>query len=107
MSAAQWTDQKLSACKSVNMGWQNFFLTWILVFRPAVVLSYLLAGFTAFLAGLSYLEFAVDQPIAGGAFSYISLVFGELPAWCPPTWHAGFVNAILFLAHQAAAGQSA
>ena len=49
--------------------------------RPAVVLSYLLAGFTAFLAGLSYLEFAVDMPIAGGAFSYIAFIFGELPAW--------------------------
>lgn len=48
---------------------------------PAVVLSYLFAGLTAFLAGLSYLEFAVDLPAAGGAFSYTAFVFGEVPAW--------------------------
>ena len=52
-----------------------------LLCRPAVVISYLLAGFTAFLSGLSYLEFAVDLPLAGGAFNYVSFVFGELPAW--------------------------
>ncbi|KAK9813513.1 hypothetical protein WJX73_003694 [Symbiochloris irregularis] len=48
---------------------------------PAVTISYLLAGFTALLSGLSYLEFAVDLPVAGGAFTYVSLVFGELPGW--------------------------
>ena len=26
-------------------------------------------------------QFVVDLPIAGGAFNYISLVFGELTAW--------------------------
>ena len=26
-------------------------------------------------------EFAVDLPVSGGAYNYISLVFGELAAW--------------------------
>ncbi len=50
--------------------------------RPAIVLSYLISAFAALLSALSYTEFVVDLPIAGGAFNYISLVFGELTAWC-------------------------
>eukprot|EP00884_Botryococcus_braunii_P001078 jgi/Botrbrau1/10971/Bobra.0383s0025.1 len=48
---------------------------------PSVVLSYMMAGFAALLAGLCYTEFVVEQPIAGGAFNYIFLTFGELAAW--------------------------
>ncbi|GMH40358.1 hypothetical protein BSKO_08262 [Bryopsis sp. KO-2023] len=33
------------------------------------------------ITALCYIEFAVDMPVAGSAFNYISLVFGEFPAW--------------------------
>ena len=46
------------------------------------MLSYLISAFAALLSALSYTEFVVDLPIAGGAYNYISLVFGELTAWC-------------------------
>lgn len=51
-----------------------------------MVLSYLISAFAALLSALCYTEFVVDLPLAGGAFNYISLVFGELAAWCatPP-----------------------
>lgn len=48
---------------------------------PAVVLSYSIAAFSALLSGLCYTEFVVDLPAAGGAFNYISVVFGEFVAW--------------------------
>nr|GEW57880.1 cationic amino acid transporter 6, chloroplastic-like [Tanacetum cinerariifolium] len=44
---------------------------------PAVVLSYAIAGFCALLSAFCYTEFAVHMPVAGGAFSYIRLTFGE------------------------------
>lgn len=43
---------------------------------PAVVLSYAIAGFCALLSAFCYTEFAVDMPVAGGAFSYIRVTFG-------------------------------
>lgn len=43
---------------------------------PAVVLSYAIAGFCALLSAFCYTEFAVDMPVAGGAFSYIRITFG-------------------------------
>ena len=52
--------------------------------RPAVVLSYLLASFAAILAAFCYIEFAVDMPVAGGAFVFINYVFGEFIGWCAP-----------------------
>lgn len=48
---------------------------------PAVVLSYSIAAISALLSGLCYTEFVVDLPTAGGAFNYISVVFGEFTAW--------------------------
>lgn len=48
---------------------------------PAVVLSYLLAGTAALLSALCYAEMAVSLPVAGGAFNYISISFGEMAAW--------------------------
>ncbi|KAL6530907.1 Cationic amino acid transporter 7, chloroplastic [Orobanche gracilis] len=48
---------------------------------PAVVLSYAIAGFCALLSALCYTEFAVDMPVAGGAFSYIRVTFGEFLAF--------------------------
>ncbi|PHT31457.1 Cationic amino acid transporter 6, chloroplastic [Capsicum baccatum] len=48
---------------------------------PAVVLSYAIAGFCALLSAFCYTEFAVDLPVAGGAFSYIRITFGEFLAF--------------------------
>ena len=48
---------------------------------PAVVVSFLLAATCALLAALSYSEFATSLPVAGGAFNYVSVTFGELAAW--------------------------
>ena len=45
------------------------------------MLAYLLSGVTAMLSALSYLEFAVDVPIAGGAYNYVSITLGEFTAW--------------------------
>lgn len=54
----------------------------LLCCRPAVVISYSVAAFAALLSALCYTEFVVELPTAGGAFNYISLVFGEFTAWC-------------------------
>ncbi|XP_078434104.1 cationic amino acid transporter 6, chloroplastic-like [Wolffia australiana] len=48
---------------------------------PAVVLSYAIAGFCALLSAFCYAEFAVEMPVAGGAFSYLRVTFGELAAF--------------------------
>eukprot|EP00803_Ostreobium_quekettii_P002448 evm.model.scf_342.5 EVM.evm.TU.scf_342.5 scf_342:75505-80732(+) len=48
---------------------------------PSVVLSYAVASLAALFSALCYAEFAVDLPVAGSAYNYISLVFGEFPAW--------------------------
>ncbi|KAA8534579.1 hypothetical protein F0562_032162 [Nyssa sinensis] len=48
---------------------------------PAVVLSYAIAGLCALLSAFCYTEFAVDMPVAGGAFSYIRVTFGEFAAF--------------------------
>lgn len=48
---------------------------------PAVVLSYALSGFVALLASLCYAEYAADMPVAGGAYNFISMTFGEYAAW--------------------------
>ncbi|KAL8518197.1 hypothetical protein ACS0TY_009533 [Phlomoides rotata] len=48
---------------------------------PAVVLSYAIAGFCALLSAFCYTEFAVEMPVAGGAFSYIRVTFGEFMAF--------------------------
>ncbi|GJP49301.1 hypothetical protein CLOM_g8527 [Closterium sp. NIES-68] len=48
---------------------------------PAVILSYLLSATSALLSALCYTEFAVHLPVAGGAFSYLMVTLGELPAF--------------------------
>lgn len=48
---------------------------------PAVVLSYAIAGLCALLSAFCYTEFAVEMPVAGGAFSYIRVTFGEFMAF--------------------------
>ncbi|KAL1542279.1 Cationic amino acid transporter 7, chloroplastic [Salvia divinorum] len=48
---------------------------------PSVVLSYAIAGLCALLSAFCYTEFAVEMPVAGGAFSYIRVTFGEFLAF--------------------------
>ncbi|KAK1382717.1 Cationic amino acid transporter 6, chloroplastic [Heracleum sosnowskyi] len=48
---------------------------------PALVLSYAIAGLCALLSAFCYTEFAVEMPVAGGAFSYIRVTFGEFAAF--------------------------
>jgi amino acid transporter len=49
--------------------------------RPAVILSYAVAGISALLSSLCYSEFAVRMPLVGGAYTYVNAVFGEYFAW--------------------------
>ncbi|VVA28230.1 PREDICTED: cationic amino acid transporter [Prunus dulcis] len=48
---------------------------------PAIVISYAIAGLCALLSAFCYTEFAVDMPVAGGAFSYLRVTFGEFSAF--------------------------
>jgi len=48
---------------------------------PAIMLSYVLAGFGCALAGLCYAEFASMIPIAGSAYTYGYATLGEIVAW--------------------------
>jgi APA family basic amino acid/polyamine antiporter len=48
---------------------------------PAVVLSFLVAGFGCAFAGMCYSEFATMIPIAGSAYTYAYATMGELLAW--------------------------
>ncbi|XP_054825680.1 cationic amino acid transporter 6, chloroplastic-like [Prosopis cineraria] len=42
-----------------------------------VFISYIIAGISALLSSFCYTEFSVQVPVAGGAFSYLRLTFGE------------------------------
>src|SRR5512141_1521302 len=48
---------------------------------PAIILSYILAGFGCAFAGLCYAEFASMIPIAGSAYTYGYATLGEIFAW--------------------------
>ncbi|GAB4836236.1 Cationic amino acid transporter 7, chloroplastic [Ancistrocladus abbreviatus] len=48
---------------------------------PSVILSYAIAGLCALLSSFCYTEFAVDIPVAGGAFTYLRVTFGEFAAF--------------------------
>jgi APA family basic amino acid/polyamine antiporter len=48
---------------------------------PALMVSYLLAGFVCLLAALCYAEFAAMTPVAGSAYTYSYTTLGELFAW--------------------------
>lgn len=48
---------------------------------PAVMISYLIAGFGCALAGLCYAEFSAMIPVAGSAYSYTFATLGPLAAW--------------------------
>ena len=48
---------------------------------PALVLSFVMAGFACALAGLCYAEFAAMLPVSGSAYSYSYATMGEIVAW--------------------------
>jgi len=48
---------------------------------PAIVLSMVIAGVAAALAGLCYAELATAFPVAGSAYSYARAAFGEFVGW--------------------------
>lgn len=52
---------------------------------PAIIISFAVAGLSALLSSLCYAEFAVALPLSGGAYSYVSAVFGEYLAWITVT----------------------
>ncbi|MEU6035258.1 amino acid permease [Actinomadura sp. NPDC047616] len=48
---------------------------------PAVIVSFVIAGVVCLLAALFYAELASIVPVAGSAYSYSYVAFGELWAW--------------------------
>mgnify|MGYP001212027461 FL=1 len=48
---------------------------------PAIMLSFVLAGFACAMAGLCYAEFASMMPVSGSAYSYAYATLGEGVAW--------------------------
>lgn len=48
---------------------------------PGIVLSFLLAAIVCSTAAMCYAEFASVLPVAGSAYSYGNLVFGEIIGW--------------------------
>lgn len=48
---------------------------------PSVVVVFVIAAFVAGLSALSYAEMASSVPLAGSAYTYAYVVFGEVVAW--------------------------
>ncbi len=48
---------------------------------PAIILSFLVAGFICVFAGLCYSEMAACCPVAGSAYTYAFATMGEIVAW--------------------------
>lgn len=48
---------------------------------PAVVASYAVSSISAVASALCYAEYAVDFPIAGGGYGFVSLTYGEFIGW--------------------------
>ena len=49
---------------------------------PAISLSFLSCGLACILTSLAYAEFAARIPVAGSAYTYVYVAFGEVLAWC-------------------------
>ncbi|CAK8054790.1 APC family permease [Eupransor demetentiae] len=48
---------------------------------PAVAISFLLAALFSGMAGMAFAEFSSAMPVAGSAYSYGSVIYGELIGW--------------------------
>lgn len=48
---------------------------------PAVIISFIVAGFACMLAAFCYSEFAAMAPVAGSAYTYTYATLGEIWAW--------------------------
>ncbi|MDR3242054.1 MAG: amino acid permease [Lactobacillaceae bacterium] len=48
---------------------------------PAIVISFILAAIVAALVAMAYSEFASVLPVAGSAYSFGNVVFGEIVGW--------------------------
>ncbi len=48
---------------------------------PAVIISFVVAGFACMLAAFCYSEFAAMAPVAGSAYTYTYATLGEIWAW--------------------------
>ena len=48
---------------------------------PAIMLSFVIAGFACAMAGLCYAEFSSMMPVSGSAYSYSYATLGEFVAW--------------------------
>jgi APA family basic amino acid/polyamine antiporter len=48
---------------------------------PAIILSFVIAGFVCAFAGLCYAELASVLPVSGSAYTYAYTVLGEIVAW--------------------------
>lgn len=48
---------------------------------PAVIISFAIAGVACLLSALSYAELASTMPVAGSAYSFTYVAFGEIWAW--------------------------
>ena len=48
---------------------------------PGVTLSFLLAALVCVLSAMSYAEFSSTMPVAGSAYSYGNIIYGEIIGW--------------------------
>lgn len=48
---------------------------------PSVILSFVIAAIVASLVALVYAEMSAAMPFAGSAYTWINVIFGELPGW--------------------------
>lgn len=48
---------------------------------PAVIISFILAAVVAGMVALVYAEMSAAMPFAGSAYTWINVIFGELPGW--------------------------
>lgn len=48
---------------------------------PAVAVAFLLAALVSGIVGMAYAEFSSTMPVAGSAYSFGSVVYGEIVGW--------------------------
>jgi amino acid transporter len=57
-----------------------------------VVASYAVSSISAVASALCYAEYAVDFPIAGGGYGFVSLTYGEFIGWWVCCIHASLMG---------------